>query len=318
MTKPITGIHHITAMASDPQRNIDFYHSILGQRFIKSTVNFDDPSTYHFYYGDRIGTPGTILTFFPWPGAKRGRIGSGEASAVAYTIHPDSLDYWLDRLRNHDIPVDGINKRFGESVIPFVDPDGMQLELITDKRSVELEFWREGPIPEEHALRGFHGITLMEAELGPSAKLLTETLGFTMISQDKDRIRFKLSSDSAGIFVDLLHVPGISHGKMGAGSVHHIAFRARDDEEQASYRTDVTQTGLHVTPVRDRQYFRSIYFREPGGVLYEIATDDPGFTIDESPEALGTSLMLPPWYESQRESIEEALPTISIPEISYA
>lgn len=318
MTKPITGIHHITAMASDPQRNIDFYHSILGQRFIKSTVNFDDPSTYHFYYGDRIGTPGTILTFFPWPGAKRGRIGSGEASAVAYTIHPDSLDYWLDRLRNHDIPVDGINKRFGESVIPFVDPDGMQLELITDKRSVELEFWREGPIPEEHALRGFHGITLMEAELGPSAKLLTETLGFTTISQDKDRIRFKLSSDSAGIFVDLLHVPGISHGKMGAGSVHHVAFRARDDEEQASYRTDVTQTGLHVTPVRDRQYFRSIYFREPGGVLYEIATDDPGFTIDESPEALGASLMLPPWYESQRESIEEALPTISIPEISYA
>jgi glyoxalase family protein len=318
MTKPITGIHHITAMASDPQRNIDFYHSILGQRFIKSTVNFDDPNTHHLYYGDRIGTPGTILTFFPWPGARRGRLGIGETSSVAYSIHPDSVEYWLDRLQRYDISVGKLQTRFGQTVIPFSDPDGMRLELIADNRSIEIDFWQDGPIPQEHALKGFHGVTLLVADIMPSAQLLTETMGFTLTSQERDRARFQAGSDSPGLYVDLLGVSGISRGQMGAGTVHHIAFRARDDQEQISYQTSIAQTGLNITPVRDRQYFRSIYFREPGGVLFEIATDDPGFTIDEPAEALGTNLKLPPWYEKQREAIEEALPPITIPEISYA
>jgi glyoxalase family protein len=318
MRNLISGIHHITAMASDPQRNIDFYHTVLGQRFIKSTVNFDDPGTHHLYYGDRTGTPGTILTFFPWPGAKRGRIGRGETSAIAYNINPESVGFWRDRLQQHDVKMGSNQTRFGETVIPFVDPDGMHLELITDPRPIHIDFWEKGPIPEKHALKGFHGVTLLEAQVEQTTKLLSETMGFSLIDQHNERLRFKASSIDAGLYIDLLHAPGITRGQSGAGTVHHIAFRARDDEEQADYQAQVAQLGLNVTPVRDRQYFRSIYFREPGGVLFEIATDEPGFTIDESPENLGKSLKLPPWYEEQREAIQQALPPISIPETSYA
>jgi glyoxalase family protein len=316
-TKPITGIHHITAMASDPQKNIDFYHSILGQRFIKSTVNFDDPGTHHLYYGDYSGSPGTIMTFFPWPGARRGRMGSGETSTVAYTIPSNAVDYWLDRLQSHEISIGNSQTRFGETVIPFVDPDGMRLELITDPRQIEIDYWQDGPIPAEYAIQGFHGVTLLETQIEPTAQLLTETMGYTRVDQEGDRTRFKAESNSIGLYIDLLQVPA-ARGQMGAGTVHHIAFRARDDEEQADYQASVHQLGLNVTPVRDRQYFRSIYFREPGGVLFEIATDEPGFTIDEPAESLGASLKLPPWYEAQRKTIEETLPPIKIPEISYA
>ena len=316
--KPIAGIHHITALASDPQQNIDFYHTILGQRFIKSTVNFDDPNTHHLYYGDHIGTPGTIMTFFPWPNARRGRIGSGETSAVAYSIPSESVDYWMNRLNKHNIHTGSLQTRFNETVITFSDPDGIRLELITNSQSSEIDYWKNGPIPEEHALRGFHGVTLLVTEIEPSAELLTEIMGYILISQEGERMRFKASSSSLGINIDLLKVPGISRGQMGAGSVHHVAFRARDDKEQAYYQTNVTNFGLNVTPVRDRQYFRSIYFHEPGGVLFEIATDDPGFTFDETAEDLGTSLRLPPWLENQRDAIQQSLPPIAIPEINYA
>jgi glyoxalase family protein len=318
MTNPTAGIHHITAIASNPQQNINFYHMVLGQRFIKSTVNFDDPGTHHFYYGDRSGSPGTILTFFPWPGAKKGRLGSGETGTIAYSIHPDSIDYWAARLQSFHLQVGNIQNRFGDSVLPFVDPDGLRMELIAHPNLAEIDFWQDGPVPKAHALRGFHGVTLMESEIETTARVLTETLGFKMMDQQGKRTRFKANSNAAGSYVDLLHTPSTPRGKMGAGTVHHIAFRTSDDEEQARYHKKVSQAGLNITSVRDRQYFRSVYFREPGGVLIELATDGPGFTIDESPANLGTSLKLPAWFESNREAIETALPPFTIPEISYA
>ncbi len=314
--KPIQGIHHITAMAGDPQANIDFYHTLLGQRLIKKTVNFDDPGTYHFYFGDETGTPGTILTFFPWPGAVRGQRGNGEVAATAYTIRPGSLDYWQERLAAHGVTPGQLQKRFGADVLPFQDSDGMIVELIVDEGPAAIDIWEDGPIPSEHALRGFHSVTLWVAETAGTADLLTKSLGYTFAGQEGNRHRFHAAGNNTGHTIDLLERAGQPFGRLSAGSVHHIAFRTVDDEEQLEYLAALRQDGYNVTSVQDRQYFHSIYFRAPSGVLFEVATDAPGFLYDEPRSALGTDLKLPPWLEPQRARISERLPPIQTSGVS--
>jgi glyoxalase family protein len=310
--QPVQGIHHITALASDPQANVDFYHSVLGQRLVKTTVNFDDPGTYHLYYGDEIATPGTLMTFFPWVGARRGCRSNGEIGAVAYSIRSESVEFWRHHLTQHGAAVEDGAARFGSPVLAFSDPDGMPLELIGNDGPATFHFWADGPIPEEHALRGFHSATLWLARAEPTAELLTGVLGYEQVGQEGNRRRFKGASGDIGLYVDLLVRPELPRGVMGAGSVHHMAFRILDDAEQLEYQARIAAAGHGVTPVRDRQYFRSIYFREPGGVLFEIATRAPGFLYDEPVERLGTSLKLPPWLERQRALIEESLAPFTV------
>ncbi len=309
----ILGLHHITAMAGDPQRNLNFYTHVLGQRLVKTTVNFDDPTTYHFYYADDTGTPGTVITFFPWPRARRGRIGTGEASAVTYAIPTTALDYWRDRLARFGVTTGGEQTRFGATVLPLLDPDGMTVELVAVDSAPAVNHWPEGPIPAEYALRGFHSTTLHLADAGPTRQLLTGLLGFSEIGREGERIRFAApnqSSGGIGQLLDLLILPDVPRGALGVGSIHHIAFRVPNDAAQQAWRARLLDAGLRVTEVADRQYFRSIYFREPGGVLFEFATDAPGFLVDESRDELGTNLRLPPWYEARRAEIEQALPPL--------
>jgi glyoxalase family protein len=310
--KPIQGLHHITAVASDPQKNVDFYHHILGQRLIKKTVNFDDPGTYHLYYGDEVGTPGTIMTYFPWRHVQRGKKGNGEIAAVGYTIRPESVGFWQHWLKKNGIVFGDVENRFGAEVLTFEDPDGMGLELMVSAEPATLHHWEVGPIPENYALKGFYGVTLWLDDVEPTADLLTGPLGYQFIGQEGDRYRYKGASNDIGLYVDILHRPGQPSGQFGAGSVHHIAFRTVDDAEQLEYQQTLRQAGFGVTPVRDRQYFHSIYFRSPGGVLFEVATDAPGFLYDEPVAELGTHLRLPPWLEEQRPSITQALPSFEL------
>src|SRR5262249_7814942 len=305
MNNKIRGLHHVTAIASDPQRNLDFYVGLLGLRFVKRTVNFDDPATYHFYFGDRQGMPGTILTFFPWPGVRRGIRGTGQIEATAFAISSDSVGYWLERLKQQHVAAERTSARFGEEVIRFVDPDGLLLELIASNLLPSLEQSPESPIPPEHALRGFHSVSAALEGYEKTARLLTDTFGYGLIEESGNRFRFASYDKAApGRIVDLLCLPDSGVGRVAAGSVHHIAFRARDEEEQLQWREQLVDLGYNVTPVIDRIYFHSIYFREPGGVLFEIATEPPGFTFDETTEELGTGLRLPPWLESARLQIE--------------
>ena len=276
MNSKILGLHHVTAIASDPQRNLDFYVGLLGLRFIKRTVNFDDPGTYHFYFGDRSGTPGTILTFFPWPGARRGIRGAGQVEATAFAIPPDSIGYWLERLKQHHVTAEKTPARFGEEVIRLLDPDGLLIELIAvaaGVSSANIEPWPDSPVPVEHAMRGFHSVSAALEGYERTARLLIETFGYRLIDEFGNRFRFVSADNSApGRIVDLLCQPDTTMGRVAAGSVHHIAFRARDETEQLQWRERLVDLGYNVTPIIDRTYFHSIYFREPGGVLFEIAT----------------------------------------------
>ena len=314
----ILGIHHVTAIAGDPQRNIDFYTGLLGLRLVKLTVNFDDPATYHLYYGDRVGHPGTILTFFPWPGAPLGRLGTGQLTVTSFSIREASIDFWSERLKSHGVAFQGPSRRFGEQVLSFSDPDGLRLELVAHADVREGDAWTHGPVPQAHAIRGFFGVTLSEEAFGPTASLLTGTLGFRQVKEQDDRFRFEVGSGGSGSFVDVLSLPGAPHGAVSVGTVHHVAWRTPDDEQQKSWRAKLAQKGLNVTPVIDRKYFHSIYFHEPGGVLFEIATDPPGFTVDEPAEQLGTRLNLPPWLEPLRDEIQQALPKVRVPTIARA
>jgi len=317
MHSTISGLHHVTAIASDPQRNLDFYVGLLGLRFVKRTVNFDDPGSYHFYFGDNRGTPGTILTFFPWPGSRRGIRGTGQVEATAFAISPDAIAYWLERLKQHHVTAEKTSTRFGEEVIRFLDPDGLLIELIAVAAGIspaKIEPWPDSPIPAEHMLRGFHSVSAALEGYERTARLLTETFGYRLIDQSENRFRFASSDESApGRIIDLLCQPDTATGRVAAGSVHHIAFRAKNDPEQLQWRERLVDLGYNVTPVMDRDYFHSIYFREPGGVLFEIATEPPGFTVDEKLEELGTHLRLPPWLESARSQIEGILPRIQVP-----
>jgi len=314
MNPSITGLHHVTAIASDPQRTLDFYVGLLGLRFVKRTVNFDDPTSYHFYFGDARGTPGTILTFFAWPGARRGIRGTGQIEAPAFAIPPDSVSYWLDRFKEHHVPAEKTSARFGEEVLRFADPDGLMIELIASISNAGFEPWADSTVPVEHSLRGFHGVSIALEGYEQTATLLTETFGYRLVEQLNNRFRLAAPSEAgAGRIVDLLCRPDGSPGRVAAGSVHHIAFRTRDDAEQLVWRERLVDLGYNVTPVIDRTYFHSIYFRESGGVLFEIATDPPGFTLDESLDELGNHLRLPPWLEPTRSQVEQVLPAIQVP-----
>ena len=329
----ILGIHHVTAIASDPQKNIDFYIQILGLRLVKLTVNFDDPTTYHLYFGDEIGRPGTILTFFPWPNAPKGHRGTGQVITTSFLIPADSIDYWLNRLKNQKVPVQGPTKRFNdtEEVLTLYDPDGLELELVANRSAEErtLHVWKEGPIPIEHAIRGFYSVTLSEVGYEYTAHVLTNELGFKLVGQDGTRFRFQISGAKVNStasrdkntkeeyqgsnIVDILCMPDAQYGMIGVGTVHHVAWRTPSDEQQKMLRAKIVKAGLNATPVIDRIYFHSVYFREPGGVLFEIATNPPGFATDEKVEELGTHLMLPPWLESVRKDLESVLPSVHLP-----
>ncbi|HEV7783973.1 MAG TPA: ring-cleaving dioxygenase [Thermoanaerobaculia bacterium] len=311
MRKPLEGIHHVTAMASDPQANVDFYTGVLGLRLVKRTVNFDDSGTYHLYYGDEVGHPGTILTFFPWPGARRGVQGAGQATVTSFSIPQGSLGYWTQRLSSLGVAHEDPHPRFDEEVLTLLDPDGLRLELVAQAADPRAP-WEGGPVPAEHAVRGFDGVTLTEWSSHVTEELLAGTLGFQRVAEHGDRIRFEVGEGGSGARVDVLGAPAAVRGHVSAGTVHHVAWRSVDEPDQLAWREAVAEAGVYVTPVLDRQYFRSIYFREPGGVLFEIATDPPGFTRDESVESLGTTLKLPPWLEPTRQQIEEVLPPIEV------
>ena len=311
----VRGIHHVTAIASDPQRNLDFYVGFLGLRFVKRTVNFDDPHTYHFYFGDDAGRPGSIMTFFPWPRALRGRQGTGQVAVTAFATLPAALGFWIDRLLQHGVKYEGPKKRAGsEQVIAFKDPDGLLLEIVAHERAEGRPAWDGAAgIAEDKAIRGFHSVTLWEQRGQDTERVLTDTLGFKQLREDNGTRRFAAGDGAAGTIVDVRTVGGFVSGQTGAGTVHHVAFRAKDDRAELAIRSNVIQAGLQPTPVIDRNYFHSVYFREPGGVLFEIATDPPGFTVDEPLEHLGEQLKLPQQYEQFRSEIESVLPRIHLP-----
>ena len=314
---PIKGLHHVTAVTRDAQINLDFYRNVLGQRLVKKTVNFDAPESYHFYFADEIGTPGTVLTFFVWQNVKRGARGNGETAAVAYTIPEGSTGFWQDYLRAKTITTYPIERRFGMEVLPLDDPDGMRVELIASDLLPEVRQWEEGPIPHSHALRGFHSVTLWLEEIDLTADLLINRMGYSFVGQEGNRHRFIGGINSLGNILDIVHRPlqpedMPDEAVFGAGSIHHIAFRVPTDEAQLEYQSALRATGYAVTPVRDRKYFHSIYYREPGGVLFEIATEGPGFAVDESEETLGESLKLPEWFEPNRTAIEQQLPPVTL------
>jgi glyoxalase family protein len=302
-----TGIHHITAISGEIDRTVDFYVRVLGLRLVKRTVNYDDPGTYHLYFGDELGRPGTILTFFPWPGGFPGRAGLGQAAATAFLVPASSLDFWRARLSSAAIAHDGPHARFDEQVLTLVDPDGLPIELVGRADAPPASDQERGGAPAEHAIRGFQGVTLWVNGDPGTQELLTGPLGFSLHGNEQGRVRL-IGSASLGSVVDLVQVKGARRATGGTGTVHHVAFRAADDAEQAELRHRLWQAGVATTQVQDRQYFRSIYFREPGGVLFEVATDGPGFTTDEAPADLGRRLTLPSWLEPDRPGIEAALP----------
>ena len=306
----VLGIHHVTAIASDPQRNLDFYVGVLGLRLVKRTVNFDDPETYHLYFGDEVGTPGSIMTFFPWPGAKPGRQGTGQVAVTSFAVLPRALGFWVERLVRHGIRYEGPTKQ----VISFRDHDGLMLELVGDAGAEARGAWGEAPgIPREHAIHGFHGVTIWAERGDDTERVLVDTLGFRAVHEDGSTRRFAVGDGGPGTLVDVRSVGGFVRGAGGAGTVHHVAWRVPDDAAQLQMRERVSKAGLDPTPVIDRHYFHSVYFREPGGVLFELATDPPGFAIDEPVTGLGARLMLPRQYEAHRTQIEALLPPIHLP-----
>jgi glyoxalase family protein len=311
----IKGLHHVTAIASDAQRNVDFYRNILGQRLVKRTINFDVPDTYHFYFADEIGNPGSVLTFFAWPNMRRGVRGNGETNAVAYNVPSGSLAFWQQHLSRNGITPESVEKRFGEDMLAFDDPDGMRLEFIETNNLPKINFWEEGPIPQQYALHGFHSVTLWLENIEPTAELLTSQMGYQAEGQERDRFRFIGDESALGHIVDLVQRPGKMQAGFGVGSIHHIAFRVPNDEQQLEYQNLIRNAGFNVTQVMDRSYFHSIYFRERGGVLFEIATDTPGFAIDEPVNALGEALKLPEWFETRRGEIERSLVRLALKSI---
>jgi glyoxalase family protein len=281
----------------------------LGLRLVKRTVNFDDPTAHHLYYGDGTGAPGTILTFFAWEGAHTGQLGLGQAVEIAFRVPKASLGYWTRRLVDKGVAFDAPEKRFGETVLGFKDPDGIRLELVASGDDTPVAAWT-GPVPAEHAIRGFHGVTLWLGDADPTATVLTKVFGYSAAGSEGSRSRFVAEGGGLASIVDIRAAPGFLRGRMGAGTVHHIAFRAASDAAQAAMSRALSEHGLHPTEQKDRNYFRSVYAREPGGVIVEIATDDPGFAADESLEALGTALKLPAQFEAYRAQIEAALPPL--------
>ncbi|MDP1836539.1 MAG: ring-cleaving dioxygenase [Chlamydiales bacterium] len=309
MSKLVTGIHHITALASDAQSNFDFYAGILGLRMVKKTINFDAPEIYHLYYGNEAGSPGTIMTFFPYPGIPQGRKGKGQLTVTSFSVHEGALDYWIKRLGKLGIKHEDPQQRFEDDLFIYLeDNDGLGLELVFNKRDNRQGF-TNGNIPLEHAIKGFYGITLSEEGYEKTAGLLTTKMDHDLILEKGNRFRYS-ASGKPGDFVDVLCNPEAFVGQGGSGTIHHVAFATANESTQLQAREKLAKSGLNVTPVLDREYFHSIYFREPGGVLFEIATVPPGFVVDEDLTHLGEKLKLPPWLEQHRKIIEQALPPI--------
>jgi glyoxalase family protein len=303
MTLETAGLHHVTCIAIDPQANLDFYTKVLGLRLVKSTVNFDAPDIYHFYYGDHAGQPGTIMTFFPFVYAKRGRAGNGVAETTSFAVPTQALDSWMVRLSEHGVDTSAPFERFGEPVISFNDPDGLKLELVGAEQADS----------HSDAIVGFHGVSLRVEAPERTVKVLTDVLGYRQTWDDEGVRRFSTNSKANGSHIDVVCSPGAMSVQPGGGTVHHIAFRAKNDSDLGEWRKAIAALGFNVTPIIDRSYFHSIYFREPGGILFEIATDPPGFAIDESFETLGTSLQLPPQHKARRTEIERRLPPVTLP-----
>jgi glyoxalase family protein len=311
MENRILGLHHITAIADDAQRNYQFYTKVLGLRMVKKTVNFDDPGTYHFYFGDEIGTPGTILTFFPWQGIGRGTVGTGMATDIGYSVPAGSLEFWADRFRQLSVMHSEIEQKFNEQSLSFQDPDGLKLDLIVPAKEDHRKPWITSEVNEQAAIRGFHNVTLTLRSVAPTATILTDIFGYKLLSQEGNRYRFITDAIGTASIVDIIEAPGTGQGRNAAGTNHHIAFRVKDDNILMEFREKVAKKGLNITPKIDRDYFFSLYFREPGGVLFELATDNPGFTKDEPVEQLGSSLKLPKQYEGSRAKLEQVLPKLS-------
>lgn len=313
-TPRVHGIHHVTVMAGEAQRNLDFYVSVMGLRLVKKSVNQDSPGTYHLFYADAVGSPGTDLTFFPWPDLPKGRRGAGQIVEVPFGVPTGSLSYWRARLADHGVAIGEEEMRFGERALPFEDPDGLHLALVETDDARDFQAWEASTVPVEHQLRGMHSVRIWERELEQTETLLTRVMGFDKIGVDADWHRYGVEGGGSGRIVDVKIVADGAQGRAGAGTVHHAAWRVRDDEEEMAVRSRIDRVGLRPTPPIDRFWFKSVYFREPGGVLFELATDGPGFGRDEELEHLGEALILPPWLENQRTAIEQALPTLEMPE----
>lgn len=309
--KKTAGIHHITAIVGHPQENVDFYAGVLGLRLVKQTVNFDDPGTYHFYFGNEGGKPGTIITFFPWANAYPGKIGAGQVGITTYAVPVGSLPFWKKRLDRFQVSYTEMT-RFGESTLVFDDPHGLHLELV-EREGGEVNNWNFSGVTPEVAVKGFGGATLLSARPEKTAELLERTMGLEFVAQEGDIARYRSAADIGNV-IDLKMTP-VARGSMGVGTVHHIAWRAADDQDQLDWKQHVEAEGYGVTPVRDRNYFNAVYFREHGEILFEIATDPPGFAHDESPETMGSELMLPEQYEPHREQLEQVLLPFKIREL---
>lgn len=306
----ILGLHHITAIAGDAQRNYDFYTQTLGFRLVKKTVNFDDPQTYHFYFGDEVGSPGTILTFFPWANVRQGKNGAGMATEIGYSVPKGSLEFWKARLEKFNTRHEILSERFGEKYIALQDPDGLWLNLIEAKHNDERRGYETAEIKANVAIKGFHTVTLTEVNIEATAAILTEVFGYKQVEQEDNLYRYQTDAVENAALVDLLEMPDAQRGLNAGGTNHHVAFRVKDEEVLMAFREKIVARGLHITEKINRDYFFSLYFREPGGVLFEIATDNPGFATDESVENLGSSLQLPDQYKAMRDKIEKGLPEL--------
>jgi len=306
------GIHHVTSITGDVQKNVDFYVSVLGLRFVKKSINQDLPDTYHLYFADYLGSPGTAMTFFGWPTWHSRRAGSGQVMSVAFAVPESSLDFWSKRLNRLGLEHERVT-RFDSDLIGLHDPDGIEIELVGATSELNVTPWRESAIPVEHAIHGFHSVAMVVAESAATFELLTETMGFRQVARQGMRTLFETAAGGADAILDVIDSPEGPVGEESIGTVHHVAWRAPDDSAQKQWREALVAAGRNVTPIIDRYYFKSIYYREPGGVLFEIATDTPGFTIDEAPEALGSSLSLPPWFQVRRDQLDENLTPIVVP-----
>jgi glyoxalase family protein len=308
----VNGLHHLTAIAGPAQENLDFYAGILGMRLVKKSVNQDDPGTYHLFYADAVGDPGTDLTFFPWAQLAPVRPGHGLSTEVSLAVPPGSLDFWGSRLENYGVALDPVESRFGERVLPLADTHGLRVALVESDSAMQRAFepWDGSPIPMAQQIRGLEGARLVERELAPTTLFLTSVLGFSLLRSENGWHRYGVHGGTSGCYVDLQEAPHLRRGAWGVGSVHHLAWRVDDEAHQASVRARVDDAGRRPTPVIDRFWFKSVYFKEPGGVLFELATDGPGFAVDEDAAHLGETLVLPPWLEPARPRIEQVLPPL--------
>ena len=314
----ITGLHHITCISGDAQENVDFYSGVLGMRMVKRSVNQDSPGTYHLFYADGDGHPGTDITFFPWPEMAPAKAGVGLAMEVSLAVPLGSIDYWVDRLADHRVQIGDVEVRRGTSALPFADPHGLPLVLHETGDDRDFTPWRESPVPVEKQVRGLHSVRLWQRDLGLTASFLTGVLGFVDIGAEGDWFGFEIAGGGSGRYLEIREIPDEDRGRWGTGGVHHVAWRVADDKTELEVREKIEHARRRPTEVIDRFWFKSVYFLEPGGVLFEIATDGPGFAVDEDPATLGEHLVLPPWLEPHRGEIEAALPPIKPPAESGA